>query len=64
MRKYLTKKQALSQFNELWNDHIKRKPHYANDRIAKRCAFNDYVDKLHKSGQITQSQYHNWKTPF
>ena len=34
------------------------------DRIAKREAFNDYVDMLNKDGLVTDYQAYNWSNPF
>ena len=42
----MTKKQAVQQFRWDWSDFLKSNPHFRGDSIAKRCAFNDYVDRL------------------
>ena len=34
------------------------------DRIAKREAFNNYVDMLNKDGLVTDYQAYNWSNPF
>ena len=46
----MTKKQAVQQFRWDWSDFLKSNPHFRGDSIAKRCAFNDYVDGLNKDG--------------
>lgn len=35
-----------------------------SDRVATRCAWNDYVDGLQKSGHITRRQAETWINPF
>ena len=44
----MTKKDAVQQFRWDWSDFLKSNPHFRGDSIAKRCAFNDYVDALNK----------------
>ena len=34
------------------------------DKVARRCAWNDFTDALCKSGDITSRQYENWTNPF
>ena len=34
------------------------------DRIAKREAFNNYVDMLNKDGLVADYQACNWSNPF
>ena len=60
----MTKKQAVDSFRELWRDLLVSEPHYRGDSIAKRCAFNDYVDSLNKDGMVTDHQAYNWSNPF
>ena len=60
----MTKKQAVDSFRELWRDLLASEPHYRGDSIAKRCAFNDYVDSLNKDGLVTDYQAYNWSNPF
>ena len=40
----MTKKDAVQQFRWDWSDFLKSNPHFRGDSIAKRCAFNDYVE--------------------
>jgi len=40
----MTKKDVVQQFRWDWSDFIKSNPNFRGDSIAKRCAFNDYVD--------------------
>ena len=42
----MTKKEAVQQFRWDWSDFLKSNPSFRGDSIAKRCAFNDYVDSL------------------
>ena len=50
----MTKVEAVASFRESWR----------GDSIAKRCAFNDYVDMLNKDGLVTDYQADNWSNPF
>ena len=49
----MTKKDAVQQFRWDWSDFLKSNPNFRGDSIAKRCAFNDYVDSLNKDGLVT-----------
>ena len=60
----ITKTEVLSQFKELWADVVANDPKWRGDSIAKRCAFNDYVDGLNKDGLVTDNQAYNWSNPF
>ena len=60
----MTKKQAVEQFRWDWSDFLKNNPSFRGDKIAKRCAFNDYVDGLNKDGLVTDYQAYNWSNPF
>tara|TARA_Y100001973_G_C5088916_1_gene276403 strand:- start:534 stop:722 length:189 start_codon:yes stop_codon:yes gene_type:complete len=60
----ITKKEVVAQFRELWADTVALEPHWRGDSIAKRCAFNDYVDALNKDGLVTDHQAYNWSNPF
>ena len=60
----MTKKQAVQQFRWDWSDFLSNNPHFRGDSIAKRCAFNDYVDSLNKDGLVTDYQAYNWSNPF
>lgn len=55
----MTKHQALSLFLEAWAATGIR-----NDPIAKRTAWNDFVDQLNKDRQITDRQAFTWSNPF
>ena len=57
MSKYMTKKQAISSFLELYSGPY-------NDKVWKYCAWLDFVDAMCKDGQVSQSQYDNWTNPF
>ena len=60
----MTKVEAVASFRELWADVVRCEPSWRGDKIAKRCAFNDYVDMLNKDGCITDHQAYNWSNPF
>jgi hypothetical protein len=60
----LTKQQVVSNFRDLWHDRLDHNPTLRGDRTAKRCAFNDYIDFLHKERHITSNQANNWVNPF
>ena len=60
----ITKKEVVAQFRELWADTVALEPPWRGDSIAKRCAFNDYVDMLNKDGMITDYQAYIWSNPF
>ena len=60
----MTKKEVVASFRELWSDFLQSNPNFRVDSIAKRCAFNDYVDGLNKDGLVTDYQAYNWSNPF
>ena len=60
----LTKKQAVQQFRWDWSDFLKSNPSWRGDKVAKRCAFNDFVDALNKDGLDSDYQAYNWSNPF
>ena len=60
----MTKVEAVASFRELWADVVRCEPSWRWDKIAKRCAFNDYVDGLNKDGYVTDYQAYNWSNPF
>ena len=60
----MTKVEAVASFRESWNVFLIRNPHFKGDIIAKRTAFNDYVDMLNKDGMVTDYQAYNWSNPF
>ena len=53
-----TKKEVVAQFRELIGDSLR------GDSIAKREAFNNYVDALNKDGIVSDHQAYNWSNPF
>ena len=59
-----TKQEVVAQFRELWADTVANDPKWRGDTIAKRCAFNDYVDMLNKDGIVSDYQAYNWSNPF
>ena len=60
----MTKKQAVASFRESWADFVANDPSWRGDRIAKREAFNNFVDALNKDGMVTDYQAYNWSNPF
>ena len=59
----MTKKEVVASFREM----LKDSPTVTllrGDRIAKREAFNNYVDMLNKDGLVTDYQAYNWSNPF
>ena len=60
----MTKKQAVQQFRWDWSDFLQSNPNYRGDKVAKRCAFNDFVDALNKHGLVSDYQAYNWSNPF
>ena len=60
----LTKKQAVQQFRWDWSDFLKSNPSWRGDKVAKRCAFNDFVDALNKDGLVSDYQAYNWSNLF
>lgn len=61
-KKMLTKKQALAMFNELYP-----KESFISDagfdEPARREAWNNFTDALHKEGKISERQYNTWTGP-
>jgi hypothetical protein len=61
----VTNKEAISMFNDEWTHYIKfRAPEYKNDIVAKRQGFVDFIDTLHRDGEITDRQVNSWTNPF
>jgi hypothetical protein len=60
----MTKRQVLTEFRLLWADSVSYDPELRGDHVAKREAFNDFVDLLNKQRQVTNYQAHNWSNPF
>ena len=60
----MTKKEAVASFRECWGNVLECNPSFRGDKIAKRTAFNDYVDGLNKDGLVTDYQAYNWSNPF
>ena len=60
----ITKKEVVAQFRELWAETVANDPSWRGDSIAKREAFNNYVDALNKDRIVTDHQAYNWSNPF
>jgi hypothetical protein len=73
----ITKAKALSTFRELWRDQVSyhrelrgdavaKREAFNNfiDAVAKREAFNNFIDDLHRQRYITDHQVFNWTNPF
>ena len=51
---------------EFWRTDIKprvRERYRSTDLPALRTSWNDYVDSLHKDGDISSWQFCNWSSP-
>ena len=59
----ITKKEVVASFREMLKDSPTGTL-LRGDSIAKREAFNDYVDMLNKDGLVTDYQADNWSNPF
>ncbi len=62
--KTLTKAAVLSEFRSLWRDKVQHNRSLRGDAVAKREAFNNYVDFLNKEGAVSDNQAFNWANPF
>jgi hypothetical protein len=60
----ITKAKALSTFRELWRDQVSYDRALRGDAVAKREAFNNFIDDLHRQRYITDHQVFNWINPF
>lgn len=61
----MTKQEAISIFKDEWNCYIKfQSPEHANDVCTKRQAFVQFIDQLHRDGEITDRQANSWDNPF
>ena len=60
----ITKAKALSTFRELWRDQLSYHRELRGDAVAKREAFNNFIDDLHRQRYITYHQVFNWTNPF
>ena len=59
-----SQREAVASFRECWGNFLECNPSFRGDKIAKRTAFNDYVDGLNKDGLVTDYQAYNWSNPF
>jgi len=55
----MTKTEAKAIFEETILPEIKD-----DGKVAIRCAWNDFVDELHKEGNITTYQAFVWSNPY
>ena len=62
--KRLTKVETVRLFAEEWRQMLEHEPRWKGDSIAKREAFNDYVDRLNKDGLISDNQANRWSNPY
>lgn len=60
----ITKAKALFTFRELWRDLVEHDRKLRGDSVAKREAFNNFIDDLHRQRYITDHQVFNWTNPF
>jgi hypothetical protein len=54
----MTKTQAVAEFKECVGQM------YRNDPIAKRIAWANFIDILHRQGLVTDQQVNNWSNPY
>ncbi|MAA92296.1 MAG: hypothetical protein CMQ57_02035 [Gammaproteobacteria bacterium] len=59
-----TKRQALREFKYVWESILSEQPNYKGDSIAKREAFNNFIDSLNEDGEVTDEQAATWTNPF
>jgi len=57
----MTKVEVVASFREMLRESGDP---LRGDSIAKREAFNNYVDMLNKDGDVTDNQANNWSNPF
>lgn len=62
-QKHITKAFAEAKFRKHDLPYLVR-GNGKRDKTAIRCAWNDYVDALNKSGYITDRQAYTWTNPF
>lgn len=62
--KRLTKVEAVRLFAEEWIQILERQPNWKGDTIAKREAFNNFVDKLNRDHLISDNQAFRWSNPY
>lgn len=60
----ITKAKALSTFRELWRDQLSYHRELRGNAIAKREAFDNFIDDLHRQRYITDHQVRLWVNPF
>lgn len=61
----MTKQEAIAIFKDEWDCFIKfQSPKSASDTCAKREAFVNFIDQLHRDGEITDRQANSWGNPF
>lgn len=60
----MNKKQVLQEFRMFWADLVSVDKNMKGDTIAKREAFNNYVDLLNKERRVTDKQAYTWSNPF
>ena len=51
-------------FLETWRESISFNRNLRGDSVAKREAFNDFVDGLNKDGLVSDHQAYTWSNPF
>ena len=59
-----TKSQVLDQFRYNWKCATIQDKSLKGDAIAKREAWNNFVDMLNKEGYVSNYQANNWTNPF
>ena len=59
-----TKAQALEQFRYNWKVLVMQQPKWKGDVVAKREAWNNFVDYICAEGHVSESQAFRWTNPF
>ncbi len=62
--KRLTKVETVRLFAEEWRQMLEHEPQWKGDTIAKREAFNNFVDGLNQNGLISDNQANRWSNPY
>lgn len=54
MSTFISSRQVVSMFGDVWRLHLTHTPDDTNDKPAKRLAFCTFVDELARSEQISE----------
>lgn len=59
----MNKAQAEALFREHFMPHIRQQEGRVIDKPLRRMVWNNFVDGLHRSGEITEHQMQTWDQP-